>query len=141
MEEPEQSQCKAEVSSEILYREEIPGIVDELVTICNRGQCFDHISPEPIPSREAIIQIIKRAMRILYPGYFMHSRVDDMNLRYYFGQEVTAFFEELSHQLTLSIRHEWVRMLYVRLKFFFAERFIVIHIEYASKLSKFVVVA
>jgi serine O-acetyltransferase len=97
------------VSSENRYREEIPGIVDELVMICNQGQCFDHISPEPIPSREAIINIIKRAMRILYPGYFMHSRVDNVNLQYYFGQEVMAFFEELSEQLTLSIRHECLR--------------------------------
>jgi serine O-acetyltransferase len=109
MENPDQDQCKAEVSSENSYREEIPGIVDELVMICNRGQCFDHISPEPIPSREAIIDIIKRAMRILYPGYFMHSRVDNVNLQYYFGQEVTAFFEELSEQLTLAIRHECLR--------------------------------
>jgi serine O-acetyltransferase len=109
MEKTAQDQCKADVSSENRYREEIPGIVDELVMLCSRGQCFDHISPEPLPSREAIINIIKRAMRILYPGYFMHARVDSVNLQYYFGQEVTAFFEELSAQLTLSIRHECLR--------------------------------
>src|SRR4030067_3386355 len=93
MENLEQDQCKAEVSSENRYREEIPGIVDELVMICNRGQCFDHISPEPIPSREAIINIIKRAMRILYPGYFMHSRAGKGNLQYYFRREGMGFFE------------------------------------------------
>jgi serine O-acetyltransferase len=109
MEKTAQDQCKAEVSSENRYREEIPKIVDGLVMLCSRGQCFDHISPEPIPSREAVINIIKRAMRILYPGYFMHARVDSVNLQYYFGQEVTAFFEELSKQLTLSIRHECLR--------------------------------
>ena len=109
MEYTAQDQCKAEVSSENRYREEIPGIVDELVMICNRGECFDHISPEPIPSREAVINIIKRAMRILYPGYFMHSRVDNVNLQYYFGQEVMAFFEEISEQLTLAVRHECLR--------------------------------
>jgi serine O-acetyltransferase len=109
MENPDQDRCKAEVSSENRYREELPGIVDELVMICNRGQCFDHISPEPIPSREAIIHIIKRAMCILYPGYFVHSRVDNVNLQYYFGQEVMSFFEELSEQLTLSLRHECLR--------------------------------
>jgi serine O-acetyltransferase len=46
------------------------------------------------------------ACRILYPGYFTSIRIDKVNLIYYFGQEVTAFFEALSEQITLAIRHE-----------------------------------
>lgn len=102
-------QCRAEVVSAKRSREEIPRIVDELVMTCNRDDCFDHISPEPIPSREATTDLIEKARRILYPGYFIRSRVDEVNLGYYFGQEVTSFFESLSEQLTLSIRHECLR--------------------------------
>jgi len=102
-------QCKAEVIASERYREEIPGIVNELVLSCDREDCFAHISPEPIPSREATIAIIERARRILYPGYFIRTRVDDINLGYYFGQEATAFFEALSEQITLAIRHECIR--------------------------------
>jgi serine O-acetyltransferase len=102
-------QCKAEVVASEHRREEIPGIVDELVLSCGRGECFEHISPEPIPSREATISVIERARRILYPGYFVRSRVDNFNLSYYFGQEATALFEGLTEQITLSIRHECLR--------------------------------
>lgn len=102
-------QCKAEVVASDHRREEIPGIVDELVLSCRAGDCFDHISPEPIPSREATIAVIEKARRILYPGYFIRSQVDNINLRYYFGQEVTALFEALAEQITLSIRHECLR--------------------------------
>jgi serine O-acetyltransferase len=101
--------CKSEVVSAQQYREEIPAIVDQLVLTCNREDCFDHVGPEPIPSRESIVDIIRRASRILYPGYFIRSRVDWMNLSYYFGQEATAFFENLSEQITLSIRHDCLR--------------------------------
>jgi len=52
------------------------------------------------------IDIIYIACRILYPGYFTRTRIDKVNLIYYFGQEVTAFFEALSEQITLAIRHE-----------------------------------
>jgi len=79
-------QCKAEVVASEHRREEIPGIVNELVLSCRSGECFEHISPEPIPSREATISVIERARRILYPGYFVRSRVDNFNLDYYFGQ-------------------------------------------------------
>ena len=102
-------QCKAEVAATEQYREEIPDIVIGLVTSCKRGDCFEHISPEPLPSREAMVDVIERARRILYPGYFIRSRVDNVNLGYYFGQEATAFFEALSEQITLSIRHDCLR--------------------------------
>jgi serine O-acetyltransferase len=107
LEKPDQ--CKADVAAAKAYRERIPGIVDELVMSCNRGDCFDHISPEPIPSREAIIDVLERAKRILYPGYFIRACVDHVNLGYYFGQEMTAFFEALSGQITLAIRHDCLR--------------------------------
>jgi serine O-acetyltransferase len=102
-------QCKAEVVTSDRYREEIPAIVKELVLNCGREDCFAHISPEPIPSREATIDVLERARRILYPGYFVGTRVDDVNLGYYFGQEATAFFEAFSEQITLAIRHECLR--------------------------------
>jgi serine O-acetyltransferase len=102
-------QCKGEVIASEHCREEIPGIVNELVLSCRKGDCFDHISPEPIPSRKALIGVIEKARRILYPGYFIHSRVDNLNLSYYLGQEATALFDALAEQITLSIRHECLR--------------------------------
>lgn len=102
-------QCKSEVVSTNRFREEIPATVNELVLTCQREDCYSHVSPEPLPTREAVVEIIQRARRILFPGYFLRSRVDDVNLSYYFGQEVTAFFELLSEQLSLSIRHECLR--------------------------------
>ena len=102
-------QCKADITIARRFREEIPAIVDQLVLSCNRDGCFDHVGPEPIPSREAIIDILHRASRILYPGYFIRTRVDQVNVGYYFGQEVTGLFETLAEQIMLAIRHDCIR--------------------------------
>ena len=101
--------CKTEVAHTYEFRKEIPQVVDELVLSCSRADCFDHIGPEPIPSRDLIIDILTRLRRILYPGYFINSRVDQMNLSYYFGQEITALFEIMAEQICLAIRHECLR--------------------------------
>lgn len=101
--------CKVEMASTKDFRLEIPRVVDELVLSCEREDCFDHVSLEQLPSRDALIDILERARRILYPGYFFQSPVDRMNLGYYFGQEATAFFELLSGQIALAIRHECLR--------------------------------
>lgn len=102
-------QCKADIIISRRFREKIPAIVDELVLSCNKDNCFDHVGPEPIPSREAIIDILLRASRILYPGYFIRTRVDQVNVGYYFGLEVTGLFEALSEQMMLAIRHDCIR--------------------------------
>lgn len=102
-------QCKVAVTTSREFREEIPGIVERLVASCNRGNCFDHVGPEPIPSRQSVIDIVDRMNRILYPGYFISGRVEAFNLPYYFGQEATALFEALSDQITRALRHDCIR--------------------------------
>jgi serine O-acetyltransferase len=101
--------CKVEVKTAQEHRQELPRIVDELVLSCRRQDCFDHVGPEPLPSREAAIDIVHRACRLLYPGYFIRKRVDEVNLSYYFGQEAVAFYEALARQITLCVRHECLR--------------------------------
>lgn len=104
-----QGQCKEQVGVVGEYRKEIPSLVRELVRTCYQEDNFAHISPEPLPSLDSAIDIIERARRILFPGYFIRSRVDDMNLEYYLGEEETSFFQILSGQITLCIRHECLR--------------------------------
>jgi len=104
-----EDRCKTEVTTTERFREEIPAIVDKLVLTCDSEDCFDHVGPEPIPSKNSIIDLIEQARRILYPGYFIRSKVDEVNLSYYYGQEVTAFFEAFSEQITLAIRHDCLR--------------------------------
>jgi serine O-acetyltransferase len=102
-------QCKTDIVSTRRFRGEIPAIVENLVATCNNKGCFDHVSAEPIPSREAVLAILSRIGDILYPGYFVQTRLDPVNIGYYLGQEVTALFEELSEQITLAIRHDCLR--------------------------------
>lgn len=105
----ELEQCKIEVETGQTFRQEIPGVVRELVESCRRPDCFAHVGPEPIPSREAVIAFIHRVFSLLYPGYFSHQPVDAVNLNFYLGQEAVAVFEELSRQVTLAFRHECLR--------------------------------
>jgi serine O-acetyltransferase len=103
------SETGGETTPNTLFPRELTDIVDQLVLTCERKDCFDHVSLDRVPSRESIIDVIDRARRMIYPGYFTHSRVDRINLETYFNEELKAFFEILSEQLTLSIRHHCLR--------------------------------
>ncbi len=101
--------CRIDLSDTRQWREEIPGIVESLVLSCHQEDTFDHVGPEPISSRDSIIRILYMARRIIFPGYFIPERLDRVNLKYYLGQQATAFFEVLSEQITLAVRHDCVR--------------------------------
>lgn len=101
--------CKTEIAAEMLFREEVPRIVEMLSGTCSNGACFDHVGPEPIPSKEAVVDIVDRVKRLLYPGYFLKGRLEKFNLGYYFGQEATELFELMSEQVTLALRHDCIR--------------------------------
>ncbi len=105
----ETSKCQAEIQSWRDHREDIPEIVGDLVASCSRDDCFDNIGPEPIPSKDAIIEIVGRLQRILFPGYFISTRLDPVNLEYYLGQETASLYDSLSQQIALCIRHDCTR--------------------------------
>ncbi len=110
MDQPKFEQCQISIEKTKEFRDEIPAIVESLVLSCTTRDCFDHVDLEPLPSKESIIGITHMACRVLYPGYFSRTRVDKTNLIYYYGQEVTAFFEMLSEQVTFALRHECRRL-------------------------------
>ncbi len=102
-------ECKMEMSTTHDFRSEIPSIVNTIVSLHSQEGRFSHIGPEPIPSRVSAVDIIKRAFRIIYPGYFSEISLDEINIQYYFGQEVTELFQVLSDQITFAIRHDCLR--------------------------------
>ncbi len=107
--DPGKSQCKDELLAWRNHREQIPDLVGSLVASCNRDDCFNNIGPDPIPSKDAIIQIVNQLQRLLYPGYFVSMRLDPANVQYYIGQETATLFDALSLQIALCIRHECTR--------------------------------
>jgi serine O-acetyltransferase len=102
-------ECRVGIQTLRDHRENIPALVENIAATCNGKDCFEHVGPEPIPSRNAMIGIIHRLQRILFPGYFIQTRLDQVNLRYYLGQETISLFEELSREISLCIRHDCIR--------------------------------
>lgn len=99
-------QCGNQIKKVRGYRDELPAIVDQLVQSCAGPNALAHVDSEPLPSRNAIIEITRMACQMLFPGYLTEARLDRVNLGYYYGQAVTSFFEAFSEQVMLALRHE-----------------------------------
>ncbi len=102
-------ECRLEIEATSRLSAEIPEVVARLASTCGREGHFDHLGPTPIPSRQAVVDIVRTARNVLFPGYFAETWIEPVNLEYYLGQEVSALFELLTTQVISSIQHDCYR--------------------------------
>lgn len=105
----QEEKCKTDKDTLDSFKKKLPGITEKIIASCSGPDSFTHIDYEPIPSRENVIDIIKRFMEVLFPGYFRRTRIDPLNLKYCIGQSVSNLFTMLSEQISLSIKHDCFR--------------------------------
>ncbi len=86
--------------------DKVPKVVTELLSSWSTKECYEHISPVSIPSQEKIIAIVEQAKRILFPGFFSHTKLHASNLEYYIGKKTTDLYDKVSEQITMAIRHD-----------------------------------
>ena len=105
--ETEACRLAFEVSTKM--RDQLPPIISKMVTSCLDPDLFAHVDAELIPSTELTVEIVQRARRLLFPGYFNRQVLDANQLEYAVGVEVTRLFETVSEAIALSIRHDCQR--------------------------------
>jgi len=105
-EQGRKDECRAEMSAAQDFRRELPAIVDSIVALHDKEDRFRHVGPEPMPARSSVVEIVQKAISVIYPGYFSPARLDEVNVPYYFGQQVTDLFQLLSDQIAFAIRHD-----------------------------------
>jgi serine O-acetyltransferase len=109
---PEASQretCRDVATAAEHYRGRLRAVSEEIIRDCSVPECHTHIGFEPIPQREAVIEIINRTRELLFPGFFSRDRVDPAGFPYVIGQVSSALFDLLSEQISRSIRHDCFR--------------------------------
>lgn len=104
-----QERCKEDLAVIHTLRTRIPSLVERVVSGYDQKGRFHHIGPEPIPSRQAIIDIIHKAFPVFYPGFFSDKRLDTVDAPYFMGQAIMELFDVLSIQIAHAIRHDCIR--------------------------------
>ena len=102
-------QCRLEQQTPDAYAHQLPELVARLAETCRRGDCCEHISPMPLPKREAVESLIHLAREIVFPGYFNSMPLDAANLEYYLGLLTSRLFDQLATQVSHAIRHDCYR--------------------------------
>ncbi len=101
--------CRLAIDISIENRDRLPAIIDDLVASSRDQNLLAHVDAELTPSVEKAVEILQRTKRLLFPGYFNDQVLDNNQLEYAIGMEVTRLFEILSAEIALSIKHDCQR--------------------------------
>src|SRR5882724_352129 len=94
------------MATDIRLKEGLPEVTEALVatyTECNR---LNHLGHQPLPSREAVLDILADLHDVLYPGYSRRQNLHFGNVEYYVGELVDGLHDKLTQQIARALRHE-----------------------------------
>ena len=94
------------MATDVRLKEELPAITDRLIETYTECSRLNHLGHEPLPSRDAVADIVADLFEVLYPGYGRRQNLHIGNIGYYVGSLVDALHDKLTTQIARALRHE-----------------------------------
>jgi serine O-acetyltransferase len=95
------------MATDIRLKETIPEITEALVATYTECSRINHLAHKPLPSREAIIDILADLMDVLYPGYGRRQNLHMSNVEFHVGDVIDGLHDKLTQQIARALRHEF----------------------------------
>src|SRR6266576_210119 len=85
--------------------EQLPGVIEGLVASLGGEPGLAHLNCVYLPSKETIIESIKRLRQLVFPGYFGEQGLTPSNISYRIGELVLEVSEMLYQQVRCCLRY------------------------------------
>ena len=95
------------MATDIRLKEGLPEITEALMATYAECKHINHLGHKPLPSREAIVDILADLMDILYPGYVRRQNLHIGNVEYHIGDLIDGLHDKLTQQIARALRHEY----------------------------------
>jgi serine O-acetyltransferase len=94
------------MATDIRLKEGLPEITEAIVATYIECKHISHLGHKPLPSREAIVDILADLMDILYPGFVRRQNLHIGNVEYHVGDLIDGLHDKLTQQIARVLRHE-----------------------------------
>jgi len=88
-------------------KETLPEITEALVATYVDCSRTSHLGHKPLPSREAIADILADFLDLLYPGIWRRQNLHLGNIEYYVGDLIDKLHDKLTLQIMRALLHEY----------------------------------
>src|SRR5579862_4685584 len=94
------------MATDIRLKESLPEITESLVATYTECGTTHHLGHKPLPSREAVVEIVADLTEVLYPGFGRRQNLHIGNIEYHVGDLIDGLHDKLTQQITRALRHD-----------------------------------
>src|SRR5438105_7022634 len=95
------------MATDIRLKEALPEITEAVVETYTDCSKSSHLGHKPLPSRDAIVDILSDMMEILYPGYIRRQNLHMGNVEYHVGDLIDGLHDKFTQQICRALRHDY----------------------------------
>jgi serine O-acetyltransferase len=95
------------MATDIRLKEGLSDITEALVSTYTDSSRINHLGHKPLPSREAIADVLQDLIDVLYPGYARRQNLHIGNVEYHVGDLIDGLHDKLTQQIARALRHEY----------------------------------
>src|SRR5258707_8811039 len=94
------------MATDTRLKEALPEITEAIVATYTECSRTSHLGHKPLPSREAVDEILTHLLDILYPGYWRRQNLHPGNVEYHLGDFIDRFHDKLTVQIAPALPHD-----------------------------------
>jgi serine O-acetyltransferase len=94
------------MSTDVGQREGLSSITEGLVASYTECSRINHLAHEPLPSKDAVEDILGDLCEVIYPGFGRRQNLHIGNVEYYVGNLIDSLHDRLTQQIARALRHE-----------------------------------
>ena len=94
------------MATDIRLKETLPEVTEALVVTYTECSRINHLGHKPLPSREAIVDILADLLDILYPGYGRRQNLHIGNVEFHVGDVIDGLHDKMTQQIARVLRHD-----------------------------------
>ncbi len=94
------------MATDIRLKENLPEITEALVASYTECRYINHLGHCPLPSRDAVVEILQDLMDVLYPGFGRRQNLHIANVEYHIGDLLDGLHDKMTQQISRALRRE-----------------------------------
>ena len=94
------------MATDLRLKEGLHEITEAIVATYTECNHINHLGHRPLPSRDAVIEILADLVEILFPGFARRQNLHMGNVEYHVGDLIDGLHDKLTQQIARTIRHD-----------------------------------
>jgi len=95
------------MATDVRLKEMLPEITEAIVATYTECSHSNHLGHKPLPSREAIADVVADMFDILFPGFARRQNLHMGNVEYHVGDLIDGLHDKLTQQIARALRHDY----------------------------------